>query len=621
MCGIAGIVDFRSAVVDETLLRAMTDALAHRGPDDEGVICRPGMGLGHRRLSILDLSPAGRQPMSNEDETVWIVFNGEAYNFEQVRPELEAAGHRFRSTSDTEVILHAYEEWGDGCMARFNGMWALAIWDEPRRRLFCARDRFGKKPFHYHLADGRFCFASEIKALLATPLLRRAVNPRTAARFLAFGQLDAGEETFFAGIRRLPAGHYAVFEDGRLTIAPYWQLDASRRDGPTDLQEAARGFRDLFDDAVRLRLISDVPVAATLSGGLDSSSVVVTAAELIREPHRGGQELATFSARFPGFVADEGEYIRAVEDRAAVRSHHRTVDIQGRIEEYENLLRCQDEPVISSAMLANYEVMRLVHEQGSKVVLEGQGADEYLAGYPGMEAGYHADLFRGLRWTSLWSELRAHVRLGNGSSPALLTAALKQAAPEKLRRAYRSRRNALPGYLGPALAEAHEPLEEPPVLSSRFRAELRNRITRHFLPFYLRYGDRNAMAFGIESRLPFLDYRLVEYTIALPDRFKISRATRKWILRQALRERLPAEIAARTDKIGFLTPQAAWMRGPLRERLTALLTASEYRSAAYLDRNQVVAIWNRFLEHDPTLDTKVFRFMIFELWLRLFDLG
>ncbi|MCH7526294.1 MAG: asparagine synthase C-terminal domain-containing protein, partial [Planctomycetes bacterium] len=291
------------------------------------------------------------------------------------------------------------------------------------------------------------------------------------------------------------------------------------------------------------------------------------------------------------------------------------------VNEYERLLRCQDEPVLSSAMLANYKVMSLISRHKTRVVLEGQGADEYLGGYHGMEHSYHADLLRTFRWSRLSSELRAHAHQSDATVASLLATAARRTIPRMVRRALGRPRPFRPAYLRPALAEALTLNGGPAPVRSRFRTEMLSHLTYAYLPFYLRYGDRNAMAFGIETRLPFLDYRLVEYTLALPDEFKISRAVRKWLIREALASRLPEAIRSRTDKIGFQTPQGQWMRGPLRAKITEMFAGDEYRSAAYVDSGHVLGMWERFLDGDATLEQKVFRLFIFELWLRVFDLS
>ena len=600
MCGIAGQFALNGDAADAVLVGAMAERLAHRGPDGEGSHFSGPVGLAHRRLAIIDLSDEGRQPMANEDGSLWIVFNGEIYNYRELREELLATGHRFASATDTEVILHAYEEWGRDCLARFNGMWAFALWDERRRELFCARDRLGVKPFYYTVAGGSFLFASEIKALLAHPLAGGRPNDRMLSTFLAWGVADHTAETMYDGIFQLPPAHALVVSEGSVGEPErYW--DVAMNGAPRaaiDDETAARRVRDLLTDAVRLRLRSDVPVGTCLSGGIDSSTVTALINVLLRaeSPESVGDRQKTFSVCFDDPRFDESRHIDTVVAATKVASRRTTPDTEGLWEDIGRLLYLQDEPFASLSIYAQYCVMRLAQSE-VKVVLDGQGADEQLGGYIAYQAPYIRGLLRR-------REILAALREGIGSARhhgSFFSWAFRQFR-------VRSERRGLLRGSPPEVLRYAGSLDE----------VLKREVVASNLPLLLHWEDRNSMAFSIEARVPFLDYRLVEYLAGLPLDQKVRHGVTKYVLRRAIRGLVPDAIRCRMDKMGFVTPEEVWMKNELASHILALFSSPEFSRRPYWDAEQVLRNYREFLEGKSAYSTEFWRIACAEMWLKQF---
>ena len=602
MCGIAGQFALNGGKADAALVGAMAQRLAHRGPDGEGSFFSGPVGLAHRRLAIIDLSDEGRQPMGNEDGSLQVVFNGEIYNYRELREELAALGHRFASATDTEVILHAYEEWGRDCLARFNGMWAFALWDGRRRELFCARDRLGVKPFYYAVAGGSFLFASEIKALRVHPLVGRRPNDRMLLTFLAWGVADHTAETMYDGVFQVPPAHAVVVSEEDVGEPErYWDfaMNPASREAGTDDGTAARRARDLLTDAVRLRLRSDVPVGTCLSGGIDSSTVAALINVLLREesPESVGERQKTFSVCFDDPRFDESRYIDTVVAATGVANRRTTPGTDGLWEDIERLLYMQDEPFASLSIYAQYCVMRLAQDE-VKVVLDGQGADEQLAGYIAYQAPYIRGLLRR-------REILAALREGAASARLHRSFFSWAAAQSRVRS---ERRELLRGSPPEVLRYAGS-LDE----------VLKREITASNLPLLLHWEDRNSMAFSIEARVPFLDYRLVEYLASLPLDQKIRGGVTKYVLRRAIRGLVPDAVRCRTDKMGFVTPEEVWMKGELAPRILELFSAPEFAERPYWDAESVLRNYREFLDGKSPYSTEFWRIACAEMWLRQFD--
>lgn len=581
MCGIAGIL---GAAPQESLpgrLRAMTDLATHRGPDDVGLalfgegraLWQSGgsapageaggwtAGLGHRRLSIIDLSPAGHQPMGDPSGRYWLVYNGEVYNYLELRQELEREGRTFRSRTDSEVILQAFIAWGPAGLRRFNGMWALAIYDREDGKLFCARDRFGIKPFCYVCQGGRFAFASEIKQLLALPWVKAEVNRDRMADFFLWGLETHTDETAFRGIRTLPGAHYVEMtpEDisqNRCEPKRYWEPAQSE---VLPEREAITAFRDLLSDSVRLRLRSDVPVGVTLSGGLDSSSVVCLAGGH-RRREGAGTPLDAFNVEFEGAGYSERTFAEAAARQADARMVVLRPSQADLARDWEKFVWHMEEPFGSLSYFSNFQIYRLIREHGIPVVLSGQGGDELLLGY---ERYRTYDAIFKLRALQPWAALREMLsarRHANMPLAAQIASGLYFSLPWL--RAVRRRRLAGP-WLQPGFFREYAQTTGHLIgtMRHRNRHDLQSsELFRYQLPHLLRHDDRVSMAHSVETRLPFLDYRLLELVMGQPTDLLFRGGWSKYILRQAMEGILPAEIRDRTDKMGYETPTRRLIR-------------------------------------------------------------
>jgi asparagine synthase (glutamine-hydrolysing) len=586
MCGIAGILS--RADVDVHALAAMGDAMAHRGPDGAGFLVSdlrsplqmtreprplagagPAVGLAHRRLSIIDLSTNNDQPLVDEAGELAIALNGEIYNYRELRTELQRSGHAFRTTGDTEVALHAYAEWGVDCVQRFVGMWAFAILDRRERRLVLSRDRFGIKPLYWAIAGEQLVFASEIKALLASGIVLAEPHEETMARYLATGRVELGNETFLAGIRRLPAASTAVLTPDGASLEPhaqrYWTLPQPERSwGRTD---AAAAVRAAFEDSLRLHLRSDVPVGTCLSGGIDSSGIVAVSDTL-----RGSGIDETFSHAAFGYVPPEREhserrYMDAVAERCGTELTVVEPGREGLLAALPEVIAAQDEPFSSTSIAAQWFVFRAARHAGIKVMLDGQGADEVFGGYHHYLRLISEDLVmsgRPLAYARFARACRASV----GASPhpamfaagALLPGPLRGAVNRALVEA-QARRAATRALSSPHVAPQLRALALDDAKPLRLDADamLRADVEEQNLPGLLRYEDRNSMAHSIEARVPYLDHRLVELAFRMPALDRMGDAVPKRVLRDALRDVLPKLVMDRRDKIGFrASPSATW---------------------------------------------------------------
>ncbi len=585
MCGIVGIWHLDGAAVGVDNLQRAADAIRHRGPDDEGFllvdtraaravscagpdtdyrVALPALekfkaeqfdlAFGFRRLAILDLSPGGHQPMSSPEGKFWIVFNGEIYNYQELRAELTAHGHEFKTTSDTEVILAAYQEWGEACVEHFNGMFALAIWNSVERKLFVARDRFGEKPFHYVYIPGRlFAFASEMKALWAMGVAGREVHEETLALFTQYGQVEAGEQTIYEGIVRLPQAHCLTLSAaGQLQKRRYWDIDPRVKIEDWTDERCVERFRELLISSVSLRLRADVPVGSSLSGGLDSSTIVSAINRLL--PESSVQK--TFSARFDDPARDEGKWMDLVTQSNRVERHDVWPTAEKFFAELGDLFWHQEEPFSSTSVYAQWSVMRLARQNSVTVLLDGQGADEMLAGYHSYFNEITDDLLHSLDLPGYLKWRRDCLAL-HGVVPGGLGRVVRQKLPARLKRAVKKGLRESSGWPQVEPADPVYPREFSKV--SSLRKILWWNTTRQGLVELLRYADRNSMAHSREVRLPFLDHNLVEFVFALPDRFLVRGGWTKWILRSAFRDFLPAEISNRIDKLGYMPPQARWL--------------------------------------------------------------
>lgn len=593
MCGIAGIFHReRDRPVDAELLRRMTDSMVHRGPDGSGVWSVPGVGLGHRRLSIIDLS-GGAQPMLSADEALAVAFNGEIYNFREVRADLEALGAHFRSHSDTEVLLHGWRHWGVAMLERLQGMFAFALYDRARGQLFLARDRLGVKPLHYfEHADGGLSFASELKGLLADPALPRRPNLSAVEDFLALGYVP-DQNCIVAGVRKLPAGHYLLIEHGKPVPQPveWWDIDYSQR-ATGSAEDLADELEHLISQAVTSRMISDVPLGAFLSGGVDSSAVVAMMAEASSQP------VKTCSIGFDAKALDESQYAARVAEKFATDHHSRIVDPDD-FALIDRLSAQFDEPFADASALPTWRVCELARETVT-VALSGDGADEALAGYRRHVFHHGEERVRALlpQWLrgpllgglgaiypkADWAPrpLRARTTLlalardGN----AAYADAVGVTPPHLRRKLYSdSFTGELGGYRG-----------EQPMIDLMAAAPARTGLDRaqyadmkYWLPGdILTKVDRTSMGVSLEAREPLLDHRLLEFAARLPDDMRVRSGQGKWLMKRAMERHLPRDILYR-PKMGFVTPIAQWFRGPLAESAREIAHGSALSRTGWFD--------------------------------------
>ena len=542
MCGIAGIVRFNGSVQLEQL-KSMTDSIVHRGPDGEGhwINDKKNVGFGHRRLSIIDLSEGGHQPMHFQDRFT-ITYNGEIYNYIELRKELEAEGIIFKTKCDTEVLLAMYAKKGSDCLDDLDGMFAFAIWDSEKHELFCARDRFGEKPFHYFLDETQFIFGSEMKEIWATGI-KKSIQQDKLHQFVLPNKgntQDELTETHFDGIKKLKNAHFLKIDrENKVTISKYWSLDNIATNNEISLEEATDKYYRLFEESVRLRLRSDVPVGSSLSGGLDSSSIVC----LIDQLKNKDQNQKVFSARFRNFEKDEGVFIDKVVDSCSKVDAFTTYPAEEDILAImDKALLHQEEPFGSSSILAQWRVMELAKENNVTVLMDGQGADEYLAGYTPDTRVYINQLFFEDRKKHHVEYERYMKQYGH------LHSFPKYEETETARM---------------KLGRIKKQLLGQPINYLTLKDRLNNMLTSGSLQNLLRFADRNSMAHSLEVRLPFLSHKLVEFAFSLPDHFLLHEGWTKYIHRKALEPILPYDICWRTDKIGYEPPQNKWMNNPL----------------------------------------------------------
>jgi asparagine synthase (glutamine-hydrolysing) len=619
MCGIIGVVAGPRGPIS---LEPALAVLLHRGPDDSGVWRSGSVILGHTRLAIQDLSGAAHQPMQSADGRYVLTFNGEIYNFVELRQELEARGHRISSAGDSEVMLHAYEEWGADCVQRFNGMWAFAIWDERKGELFCSRDRFGVKPFYYAFTRHGFAFSSEIKALLAIDDRLRVPDLDTVYRFLSAGVLDEDDKTFFRAVMQLPAAHSMVLKvDGSYSIRKYYDVDHAVLATHVHPPDGVSVFRDLLADSVRIRLRSDVPVGTCLSGGLDSSCIVGLADGLM------SRRVSTFTSIYPGTDSDESAFARAAVERYGADAHW----IEPKPEDFfavlPHIVWHQDEPTSAPGLYSQWHVMKLARGK-VKVLLDGQGGDELLAGYLGFYAPYTASLLKDALKGSigaarrLWQEY-PEIRRQLGRDP--LRGAAVSRAPEWGRRLYRTLRRLEreeSALIAPHLAAEHadrvRPPEKPARLRDALNSTLLDSLTRGSLPALLHYEDRNSMAFSIEARTPYLDYRLVEHSLAVPYWAKIRGWETKVVMRRAMADLLPPAILRRRDKMGYPTPLATWLRTGLMRPARELLLSDRATSRGLTRVESVRRLMDDHERGQADHHWELWRLLTLEVWFRTF---
>ena len=625
MCGICGKLIFgREATVSPTLVKAMADTMYHRGPDDEGYYVSGPIGLGFRRLAIIDLL-SGHQPVSNEDGTVQIIFNGEIYNYRELRALLLEKGHVLTTKSDTEVIVHLYEEFGPRCLERLRGMFAFAIWDENDKTLFLARDRVGIKPLYYALTDKSLVFGSEIKAILADPAVERELAPEMIDRFLTFLYMP-GQETLLKGIRKLAPGHYLLVRDGKAVVEQYWDLPVAQPTSDRSLMDAEAELRGLLAEAIELHMIADVPVGVLLSGGVDSTGVLSFAV------HRTDKKISSFTVGFSGGeVADERPYARLAAKKFGTEHHEMTISAQDFAAFMPQYVWHMEEPVCEPPAVALYYVSRLARNH-VKVLLSGEGGDEAFAGYSN---------YRNLLWLERikrgLSPLNKATARGLSLADSLFhlprVAKYVPLMTDRFPDYYYSRTSNPYRYTGNRLGEVYasdfarsidrehtlEPLRE-------LQAHVRDQNTldamlyidtKTWLPDELLIkADKMTMANSVELRVPLLDHKVLEFAASLPPRYKLKGFTRKFILKRVLSEEIPAEIRNR-KKAGFPVPYESWLRKDLKGMVWAVLTDRRTIERGYFRKDAIEGLL-KANENGSDYSKEIFSLFALELWQRSF---
>ncbi len=616
----------------------MTDAIRHRGPDDEGHILVDttlggvidltrrrqygeattcDLALGNRRLSIIDLTPAGHQPMCNEDGTVWVTYNGEIYNHAELAAALTSQGHTFASHTDTEVVLHAYEQYGVDCVKHFNGMWAFALWDAKRKILFCSRDRFGEKPFYYFADGDVVVFASEIKGLLQHPSVIKKPNYRAVFDYVArgYGFTDVSDDTFFENIQKLPPAHSMVIGKGGVRLWRYWALGDAKPRPAAGEDDAVAEFGSMFRESVRLRLRSDVPVGFCLSGGLDSTSIACVASTLV--PNASAFSSCAEDPRF-----DEREYIEPVLQATGLRSHLVFPEPNRLFDLLPQVIRAQEEPWSNPNIIAHWLLMEQARDHGVPVLLNGHGGDETLAGYPPHSRYFHAELLSQGRIGTFAAEVRADAAMrqrGVLSTGLDSLQALGRHWFNGVKDAAGVHRQVF-AHLDPAFAEHHATRRAAPrrPFSSVLSNELVAGLESSPLPAWLRYEDHNSMAFSIETRQPFLDHRMVEFLFSIPDDLKIRRGVHKYILRRALTNVVPEKVRSRRGKLGFTTPAAAWWRGELKGPVADILQSASFNARGIFNTDEVLREFELHAGGMANRALMIWSWVNLELWFREF---
>lgn len=650
MCGIAGIVLLqRKEISLETALKSMSQTIAHRGPDDEGfaffsendvhisgsevtplhvyqsenIWCpkkTPGesdntgkhVALAHRRLSILDLSAAGHQPMCDRHENLWITFNGEIYNYIEIRKELEAFGYSFRTQTDTEVIIAAYDKWGNRCVEKFNGMWAFVIYNHRAQTLFASRDRFGVKPFYYYFRDGYFCFASEQKAINQLPFVQTGVNDKAIYDFFAFTEQEYQEEGFFTNILELfPSTNLTLdLKNGTLSKEVYYSLNSNsafENFDPGKYKIYVDQTRELFIESIRLRLRSDVAVGCCLSGGIDSSAIAGAMKKT------GIEKAHMFTAVFPGDGIDESKWAKLVADHTDAMWHTTTPDSDSLFRELENLVYCQDIPLWSTSTFAQFKVMNLIKQENIKVVLDGQGGDELFAGYTPHFSYYWDEIASVKGGKHAISELKKKGKLSNETVFWIKENAKKKQSG--LLSSLRKLKKQPEDYLNTSFVSANKNLhtyKEIKGLNNFLKHEFIN--TR--LKLYLKCEDRCAMWHSVESRTPFADdLPLIENTFAIESAYKLHNGTSKSLLRDAVKDLLPEPVYKRKDKMGYVTPNNKWL-SQHKEEIKNIIGDSLIE---YIDTKKLHGAIDELSDTKPE-NTIVFKALTFAVWKKKFNM-
>ncbi|HCJ59077.1 MAG TPA: asparagine synthase (glutamine-hydrolyzing) [Clostridiaceae bacterium] len=606
MCGICGMVGKK----DEEVIERMLNKLRHRGPDGSGKYFNGNMvSLGHVRLSIIDLSLNAQQPMVSQDDRYAIVYNGEIFNYRELRGDLESLGYKFKSDSDTEVLLNAYIEWKEGFLSKLNGMFSFAIWDSCDKVLFCARDRLGVKPFYYFKDDEVFVFASEIKAILEYMKFKVKLDDEVIYEYLINGYVDHDDKTFFSGVYKLKPGHYAtVSPDKKVNMIKYWDIASIREENAMNYADCKNKLSELFKSSVELRLRSDVPIGSCLSGGIDSSSIVCTMSDILE-----GSVVNTFSSCSEDKAFDERKYIEDVLKRQNIKGNYIFPDSSGLVRDIYSLVYHQEEPFLSTSIFAQWCLMRKAKDEGVKVILDGQGADEIFVGYRKYRLYYIKELYTQRDFSEILIQIIKGIDQTNLSYNA-------KADLNKIKKIFglKSNNAGILNYYNSDFISSCSSQKISMISPKSLEEAMYMDLTRTSLPALLRYEDKNSMAFSIETRLPFLDYRIVEFAKQVPNKYKLQGGWSKSILRDAMKGVLPDSIRLRKDKMGFATAEKKWLLDQ-SEFFRSIFNQRKFLSSKYINPSLVYKDFYDIINSNSY--NHLWRWIRLELWMRCFFNG
>lgn len=607
MCGICGILNLDKKPVDEGSVRKMMASIKHRGPDDEGLFFHENIGLGFVRLSIIDLSQSSHQPMMDDSGRYALIFNGEIYNYLEIREELISKGYKFKSSGDAEVLLYSYIEWGKECLNRFNGMFAFAVWDKSEKKLFAARDRFGVKPFYYYMNENVFIFGSEICSILKVVEENTLQNDNAIFDYLVYNRTDQTENTFFKNIKKLQHACYIEIVNNKFVNGKWYNLIDNLNKPFKDPDE----FVELLSSSIGLRLRSDVPVGVCFSGGLDSSSIVSL---LLRDFNK--HDISTFSAVYniEGHKYDESEFIYEYKNVLS-NMYYVTPNADSLMKDIYNFVKAHNEPVTSTSLYAQFKVMELA-KSNVVVVLDGQGADELLAGYHYFFGIYFRELLGKLKLFKLSSEMCKYVI--NHKEIYGLKTFLYFMLPSFLKTKARVMEK---GFLSKDFQK--KCADDNVIVDILYDSKnIYEALINHFeykLEHLLKWEDRNSMWFSLEARIPFLDYRLVESALSMDSSYKIRNGMTKYLLRESVKNLIPEKIRLRTDKIGFNTPEDDWFH---TEKFAALindiLNSKSFSERGYINASKAKELYNKHLNKKINISRDIWKWINLELWFNEF---
>lgn len=668
MCGISGIISYQQNATIVKSISSILQAIAHRGPDDEGFVFFEGnhatpvfgndtpqnvkqsnllyspkngieeidtqanLVLAHRRLSILDLSANAHQPLCNEDANYWIVFNGEIYNYKNIRDELTDLGHHFTSNSDTEVVLKAYIAWGAACLTKFNGMWSFVIYDKNQQKLFGARDRFGVKPFYYIHNNNYFAFCSEIKGLLKLEGFNKEINPKAVYDYLMLGKMEIDSETFFRGIFELkPAAYFELdVQSKEFTIQNYYQLHTNliwEKVDKTKLAIIVDDLKTKITEAIATRLNSDVKTGTCLSGGIDSSIVVGTINELLKQNKIesrvfGSEKQEVFTASYPDNDIDESKWAKLVVDKTKTNWNQTFPTAAQLKEQLEDLVYAQDIPFGSSSSFSQYKVMELLHSKNVKVTLDGQGADELFGGYANHFTNFILNAFKAFSFSTILNNLKnAHPSFSNKKN--IFKLPIQSFTIKHFQKIYFKKfikHEPELAFVNSKLISTHQKRFSfiNDKIKPTFNELLHYQFTEYGLKHLLRTADRNSMHFSVESRMPFVDdIDLITSVFNISGSYKIQQGKSKFLLREAMKDILPSEIYNRTDKIGFATPEKKWMQ-ELKPYFKEII--GQQKNDEYVNWEEFYQNFDAIYEHALKTSTlRLWRFINFALWRKVYQ--